>query len=128
MVSNEQGKKGGSREYKRFRPKKSTFIRVRSESEEDIGELIDISKGGLSICYFVNEEKIREYSELSIFSSDTEFALEGIPIKNISDTELKDLPFETTILRRHSIRFEEMTDDQISKLDYFIKNYASSED
>ena len=128
MESNEQEKKGESREHKRFRPKSPTFIRVSSESEEDIGQLIEIGKGGLSICYFVNEEKIREYSELSIFSSDTEFALEGIPIKNIADAELKDLPFETTILRRHSIKFEKMTDDQISKLDYFIKNYTLSED
>jgi c-di-GMP-binding flagellar brake protein YcgR len=128
MESNKQEKKGKAREHKRFRPKSPTFIRVSSKSEEDIGKLIDISKGGLSICYFVSEEKIREYSELSIFSSDTEFALEEIPIKNISDAELKDLLFETTILRRHSIKFDEMTDDQKSKLDYFIKNYTLSED
>lgn len=126
MESNEQEKKKDVRErtHERFQPKVRTFIRVSSESEEDIGQLIDISKGGLSICYFVNEDKIRQYSELSIFTSDASFALEGIPIKNVSDAELKDIPFETTILRRHSIQFEKMTHEQISKLDYFLKNYT----
>ena len=126
MEQNEQDKHTHNRKrsHKRFRPKIRTFIRVTSESEEDIGQLIDISKGGLSICYFVDEEKIRSYSELSIFSSDADFTLEKIPIKNISDVELQDLPFETGILRRHSIRFEQMTNEQISKLDYFLENYT----
>ena len=54
MESNEQEKREGVRKRanKRFQPKVRTFIRVSSESEEDIGQLMDISKGGLSIFDF----------------------------------------------------------------------------
>lgn len=115
------------RKDKRFRPSIPTFVKLRSESEEDIGQLIEISKGGLSIQYFINEEKTRIYSELDIFTSDADFSIEGVPVQNISDAELKDMPFETEIIRRHGIKFEEMTEDQVSKLDYFLANYISDE-
>ena len=114
------------RKHERFRPRIPTFVKLRSESEEEMAQLMEISKGGLSICYFVDAEKTRQYSEASIFGSDAEFAVEGIPITNISDTELHDFPFETDMLRRHGIKFEELTPEQASKLDEFITNYTTA--
>ena len=115
------------RQDKRFRPSIPTFVKLRSGSEEDIGQLIEISRGGLSIQYFINEEKTRTYSELDIFTSDADFAIKAVPIQNISDGELRGLPFETEIIRRHGIKFEEMTEEQNSQLDYFLANYISDE-
>ena len=115
------------RMHERFRPKHPVFVKLALDDQEDMGQLIEISKGGLSIRYFVDEERTRSFSELSIYSSDGVFAVEGIPIKNISDSELKDLPFETEILRRHGIKFEEMTPDQILKLEDFLANYTERE-
>ena len=115
------------RVHERFRPKRPAFVKLMSGDQEDMGQLIEISKGGLSIRYFVEEEKTRSYATLSILSSDGDFAVKGIRIKNISGSELKDLPFETEILRRHGIKFEEMTADQIMKLEDFLANFTERE-
>ena len=45
------------RKHTRFRPEDVTFVSLRSESEEDMGELLDISKGGLSFSYFIKARR-----------------------------------------------------------------------
>lgn len=67
--------------YKRFRAKDLTFVKLNSEYEEDIGQLLDISKGGLSLRYFKDKQKSRNYFDLGIFMSSGDFSVDWIPFK-----------------------------------------------
>jgi len=120
------------RKHNRFRPKALTFIRLRSESEEDMGQLLDISKAGLSLRYVDYAEKALDYSELEILLSGDEFTIGRIPFQTVSsDIKLTFSPYFRPLypieLRRHGVKFEELTPDQLSKLDYFLKNCTLGE-
>ncbi len=112
----------GRRKDKRFQVKDFTFVKLWSESNEDIGQLLDISKRGLSLRYFVTAQNPSNFSELGIFSSGCDLAIDGIPFRPISDTELPDgSPFGPIIFRRSGVQFGQLTFNQLSALDYFIK-------
>jgi hypothetical protein len=116
------------RNHIRYWVKDHILVNLRSESKSNYGQLLDISKGGLSLYYFADAKKPKNYSELGIFPSDDDFAIESIPCKTVSDTEMiSESPFGTKILRRHSIRFENLTPEQKGKLDYFLRNYTLGE-
>jgi len=111
--------------HQRFRAKDLTFVKLSSEHEEDIGQLLDISKGGLSLRYFLNDEKPRNYKELGIFVSGGNFAIDKIPFKTVSDTQLANgSPFSMIILRRYGLQFDKLKPEQLSKLDHFLQNYT----
>lgn len=112
------------RKHKRFQVKDFTFVKFKSESDEDVGQLLDISKEGLSLRYFVNAEKPKNFYKLDIFLSGGDFIIAGIPFRTISNTELNDgLRFSPTIFRRSSVQFGHLTPNQISKLDYFFSQH-----
>jgi len=109
----------------RFRAKDLTFVKLQSESDEDLGQLLDISKGGLSLRQFVNEEKSQDFSELDIFSSGSDFNIAGIPFRTVSNTVLTNYsPFSTTVFRRYGLQFENLTSAQAVKLDHFLLNHT----
>jgi hypothetical protein len=112
------------RENKRFQIKDFTFVKLWSESNEDIGQLLDLSKRGLSFRYYVTGKNPSNFSELGIFSSGSGLAVDGIPFRIISDTELDESLFGPIIFRRSGLLFGPLTPDQISKLDYFLINFT----
>jgi hypothetical protein len=123
--SDEERRKKDNRKFKRFRVKDLTFVKLRTESEIDIGQLIDISQKGLSIRCLINAVKSKSYSDLGIFLSGGGFIIEQIPFKTVSDTEINSKPtFSTTIVRRYGVQFDKLTPDQKAKLDYFLANHT----
>jgi len=124
-ISGDRRKEAGRRIYKRFQAKDLTFVKLNSEYEEDLGQLLDISKGGLSLRYFKDEERSRSYTDLGIFMSGGDFAVDWIPFKGVADTVLKNNSlFNTILLRRYAVQFEDLTPDQAAKLDYFLLNHT----
>ena len=116
------------RKYKRYKVKDLTFVKLCYEDEIDIGQLMDISRGGLALRYFVNSDKARNYSNLSIFLSEDNFIIDKISFKTISNTEIANgSNFSTIVLRRYGIEFENLTENQITELDYFLKHYTLGE-
>lgn len=127
-VSEDRRRETHRRTYKRFRAKDLTFVKLNSEYEEDIGQLLDISKGGLSLRYFKDEERSRNYTDLGIFMSGGDFAVDWIPFKGVSDTVIKNNSlFSTIVLRRYAVKFDDLTPDQSAKLDYFLLNHTLGE-
>ena len=118
------------REHKRFQVTDFTFVRLRSKADEDIGQLLDIGHGGLSLRYFEHvKKKPRNFSELGISLSGGDFAINEIPFITVSDSELdNDSPFNKITFRRYGMQFEYLTPDQKVKLDYFLLNHTSSGD
>lgn len=117
------------RKDKRFHLKGSAFATLGPHFAT-LGEIKDISRGGLAFCHIAGGQGPNISVELErflyIFLSDISFCLLGLPIKPISDFEIKNqIAFNPT--RRCSVKFGAITDDQKSELEYFIRNYCVCE-
>lgn len=82
---------------------------------------------GLSFHYIGREEPLAESAELSIFSPDNNFYLFTIPCRVISDLKLYKENPGTMTMRRCGVQFQDLTDQQASQIDYFIRNYTIGE-
>jgi len=110
------------RKDKRFQVKRFTFVKLWSESYEDIGQLLDISKTGLSLRYFAKAQNPINFSQLGLLSSGCDLAIDGIPFSVVSDTELPNgSPLDPIIFRRSGVQFGQLTPEQLLELDYFLK-------
>jgi hypothetical protein len=110
------------RKDERFQVKRFTFVKLWSESNEDIGQLLDISKRGLSLRYFSKAQNPINFSQLGLFSSGCDLAIDGIPFRVVSDTELPNgSPLDPINFRRSGVQFGQLTPEQLSELDYFLK-------
>ena len=124
-VSGDRRKGTRKRKNQRFRAKDLTFVKLNSENKEEMGELLDISKGGLSLRYFVKEEKPQDYSDLGLFSSGGNLIIDEVPFRTVVDTELvNNIPFSTITFRRYGVQFENLTSEHTAELDHFIENHT----
>jgi hypothetical protein len=115
------------RKYTRFRAKDGALIEFRSHRGK-LGEIIDISKGGLAFRYIDIGDRPKGSFEVDILLKKTGFRLEKVPAKTISDHKTsKYFPYSSTITRRQGVQFGELTRNQIAKLEHFIKNYTTGE-
>jgi len=113
-----------NRAHIRYKVKDHIYVSLRSDFDEAVGQLIDISKGGLSVQYLATNEKSGDYSELGIFSS-VDLAIERIPFRTVSDTEIGgELKMGITKLKRYGLQFEDLTPGQKTKLDCFIRDHT----
>jgi urease alpha subunit len=126
-ISGDRRKGKENRKHTRFLAEQLTFVKFGSEHEENIGQLLDISRSGISIRYFATEEILQDFSNLSIFSSDGDYNSGKIPIKIISDIEREKSPSGKQTLRRYGIQFEKLTPEQTAEMDNFLLNYTLAE-
>lgn len=109
----------------RYAVKDFVFVNLRSGSEDEVGQLVDIGKDGLALHYLENPEKSKEYTELGIYSYHIDFALENIQFKTVSNTEIvSNIPFSSIKIRRLCLHFENLMPEQESQLEYFLRNYT----
>ena len=126
-ISGDQRKGKDKRKHTRFLAKELTFVKLVSEHKENVGQLMDISRSGLSIRYFTTADVLQDFSDLSIFSSDGDYNSGRIPIKIVSDIERDKSPSGKQTLRRYGIQFDELTPEQIDELDDFLLNHTLGE-
>jgi len=111
------------RRHYRYRVKDHVYVNLRSESGEEVGQLLDISKGGLSLQFLAADEKPATYTDLGILAS-MDLATERIPFRMVSIEEVNNpIPLSVTKLLRCGLKFENLTPGQQAKIDFFIKNY-----
>jgi hypothetical protein len=89
------------------------------------GQIINISRSGLSFRYFPGEGQSNQPGELDILFADIRFYVENLPFKTISDLDV-DSEFAYSSLKRKllRVRFGKMDSHQKAQLDYFIENCA----
>ncbi len=105
----------------RFKAKEGAVAVLKPESKI-LGQIIDISLGGLSFHYMQNDIRPNENSQLTIFYASERFNLDGLAFKVVSDTVIESGScFSSIIMRRCSVIFTHLTDHQTSKLEYFIR-------
>ena len=115
------------RKHMRFKVRDGAFAVLRAHARKP-RQIVDISKGGLAFRYIAYGERSNGSAELDILSHDNRFCLEKLPVNTISDFEISDkAPLSYTTVRRCGVHFRDLTESQISGLDYFIQNYTVGE-
>jgi hypothetical protein len=111
------------RKHKRFKVKEG-FLAVSSPDHSRLGQIKDVSKGGLAFQYYANISSTEEPLEVEIFSRVGVFSLE-LPVKKVVDVKLdtKEL-YASILLRQLSFQFGKLNYSQETLLDHFIQRYT----
>lgn len=115
------------RQYKRFQAKNGAFA-LSKASVNTLGQIADISLGGLAFEYMSWGETTNGFSEVDILLAERFFYLQGLPCKVISDHEITlRNPFSSIRMRRLSVEFMALSPKQRSELKHFINNHTCGE-
>lgn len=118
------------RKHKRFQVEDGAFALFRPHWHHSTisGRIIDISRDGLAFLYITSKDGSNGSFELSILFAYHSFYCDNVPVKTISDFEVADeTPVSSITTRRRGVQFGELTQDQISQLEYFIQNHTIGE-
>ena len=92
-----------------------------------VGQIEDISQGGLSFSYVPLEESQCEAGLMEIYFANDFFHLKKIPFETVSEFSIDEkTPFSYVERRRYCVKFTSLTAFQKKQIDYFIKNYAQN--
>ena len=112
------------RKHKRFKTAENAFASVRN-GHGPVGNILDISLGGLCFKYIAEAAAPAGVLELDIFLSDHSFWLKRIPCRNIADVKLAcDFSLSTVGMRRRSVQFFNLTRTQRSMIDHLIRYHT----
>ena len=115
------------RKHKRFRSKEGAYA-VLSGPVSKMGQILDISRGGLAFRYIDIGDRPRETCVLDILREDNAFRLENVAFRIISDLDAsKDFPFSTIPMRRCGGQLTGLSDRQIYDLEYLIESCMEPE-
>ncbi len=114
------------RKHKRYKVRDGAFAVLRSQSNSSqLGNIVDISKGGLSFHFLDTKTMPNEFSELDIFISGGGFLVSDVPVEIISQIPVeKEIPFFSVTTRRFCIKFGKLTDKIRSQLNCLIQDYS----
>ena len=122
-----RGELAERRQYKRFQAKSGAFA-LSKASVNTLGQIVDISQGGLAFEYMARGEATNGTAEVDVLFAERFFYLQGLPCKVISDSEITlQNPFSSIRMRRLSVEFMELTPKQRSELKHFIEHHTSEE-
>lgn len=116
------------RKYKRFIPSKETIITSQSNAFTN-GQLVDISKGGLSFCCHKFEEQNGALLQLNIHVPEESFHLDNIACSIIATSETTgENLLVAKAMKQYKVKFGEIPFDQTDQINYFIHNHTTAKD
>ena len=93
-----------------------------------MGQIVNISQGGLAFRYIDSKLELNESFELDILFARDAFYLKKVPFRIVSDfNRVSKLSVGTFKMKQQGVQFGEMMPDQQSQLDLFIQNHTTSE-
>ena len=114
------------RSHERFPVKQGVYALLKNSASK-LGQIENISKGGLAFMYINGGEKIHGSLLLDIFLSGHGFYLKDIPCNKISDVQVESKsPFSDFKMRHLGVQFSQLNPDQSNRLDMLILNHAVS--
>ncbi|MEW6671000.1 MAG: PilZ domain-containing protein [Thermodesulfobacteriota bacterium] len=123
----DEAKTNERRVHQRFNVKRQAFAALASHYL--IGQIKNISKGGISFTCIASVKPDSRTFEIEIFTQDDKFHLREIPFKIVSETEVEErIPSSTLQKKQINGVFVELTDDQLAQLEYFLDHYISIEE
>lgn len=111
------------RAFKRFPVREGAFAVINEGGK--LGQIVDISRGGLSFKYIYRVNKKEDRSILDIFTAGGGFRSRNIPFKTVSDAYVDEqIQFSSVKMRRCGIQFQKLNLGQISQIDDFIHSHT----
>jgi len=110
------------RSYQRFKAMDRALVLINQGPESLPYHIVDISEGGLSFRYLGKKLKRSEIKKVSLYH-DYKLVVDDLPINAISDYRLQN---NLVPVRRGSIIFKKLTDEQLSKLEAFIQSFTEA--
>jgi hypothetical protein len=111
-----------AREFQRFKAMHRALVLIDRGPESLPFHIMDISESGLSFRYLGQKLKRSAVKEISLYH-DFDLVVEGIPVETVSDYRLHD---NLVPVRRGSLIFKELSDQQRCQLERFIQNYTEA--
>jgi hypothetical protein len=91
-----------------------------------IGQIIDVSPGGLALSYIADEAPSDRSVTLDILMSHNRFSLIHVPFRNISDFQTpQEFPCSSITTRRRGVAFQSLTEGQRALLQSFVMKYGT---
>ncbi len=118
------------RRNKRYKAVEGAYAAVSPNSHK-LGQIIDISMGGLSFKYIDTSKDEKEKGKLSdetIFLSSMGYYVGDLPFKTVSDYEVTNAPsFSSMKVRKRHVQFTDLSFKQLFDLDYYLRNNVSEQ-
>ena len=115
---------GDHRKNSRFWIQEFAYAVLRPSSKK-VGQIVDISRGGLSFRYPDTGEEHAESFELDIFLVGDDFYLDKIPFKTISERDMDiEMPDQSLTMKQCGVKFDALTIKQLEQLDILIGKYT----
>ena len=113
------------RKHTRYEIKDVAFAILRADQEEELGQITNISMGGLAFQYFIGNREFQKADHLDVLLADSGLHVENIPFDVIDDYELvNELPFSSITKREQRVLFTDMTDSQKKGIERFIRRHT----
>jgi hypothetical protein len=117
------------RKLKRFKGKKGAYAAfIRPDELINMGQILDISMGGLCVQYVSTNEAEKGRSEIKIFGINNRFIHVGsVQCRIVYDREVPEGSWEQISTRRCGVEFESLSVKHSSMIQDFIDYFASDE-
>lgn len=118
------------RKNKRYKAVEGAYAAISPNSHK-LGQIIDISMGGLSFKY-IDTSGEAGHSELpseeAIFLSSMGYYVGDLPFKTVADYEVTNAPsFSSMKVRKRHLQFTDLTFKQLFDLDYYLRNNVTEQ-
>jgi c-di-GMP-binding flagellar brake protein YcgR len=108
------------RQYRRFKVPNDAFAIVKNPRFK-LGQITDMSLGGMSICYLDELISGGGSSTIDILLADNEFYIEGIPVSFVWHADCREMyTVNSSVMKKCGVRFGELTPAHESKLAVFV--------
>ena len=120
-------KRPGAREkYRRYKAKEGAYAAIISPNFYKLGQITDISMGGLSFKYIASDnapEDVPTQKEYSISLTSMGCCVESLLVNIISDHEVTNTPsFSSLKIKNMHVQFTDLNLTQWLDLDKYMKN------
>jgi len=116
------------RKHKRYKAVEGAYAAISPNSQK-LGQIIDVSMGGLSFKYIdtsSNDAERERSRDESIFLSSMGYYVGDLPFKTIADYEMTNAPsFSSMKVRKRHVQFTDLSFKQLFDLDYYLRNNIS---
>lgn len=117
------------RRNKRYKAVDGAYAAISPNSHK-LGQIIDISMGGLSFKYIdtSNDKDDDGTPEDAVFLSSMGYYVGDLPFKTVSDYEITNVPsFSSMKVRKRHVQFTDLSFKQLFDLDYYLRNNVSEQ-
>ena len=118
------------RRNKRYKAVDGAYAAISPNSHK-LGQIIDISMGGLSFKYIDTSNDDNESDNIpedSVFLSSMGYYVGDLPFKTVSDYEITNAPsFSSMKVRKRHVQFTDLSFKQLFDLDYYLRNNVSEQ-